>query len=254
MSVVYNFRLALRHENGQVAGTSPLALTELDLATFMAPPQASPTENGCWPSVSLPVTGSPNSTHNFPPPTSPTLSSPPPTSPALSSSPTSPVDPWFFSHTPTDEISHSPNTAFLHSCQSPPSHTPFSTMMQAGGNDPKQGAFIPLESNARQDSFFPPEGTNNLFSQQDVVNGMFSSDSTFQPVQKNVNHSVQNNPFLSSQDLNPFHTDISSCSQIEARMVMTSPPQLSGSSCGSVQPAWNGDLFQGRKGNKVICS
>ncbi|KAK4320156.1 hypothetical protein Pmani_008965 [Petrolisthes manimaculis] len=249
-------RLALRRENGQLPGTSPLALTELDLAVFMAPPLASPTENGCWPSVSFPVTGSSPSTspiHNSPHPTSPTLSSPPPTSPTLSGSPTasSPVDPWFFGQTHTEEISRSPNTAFLHSCQSPPSHVAFSTIMRPVGNDTKQSPFLPLENNVRQDSFFPSDCTQNVFPQQDKVEGMFSS-SPFHSDHKDFN---QNNPFLSSQDLNPFHTDFSSYNRMEARMVVTPPsPQLTGSSCGSVQPAWNGDLFQGRKVSDVdVC-
>ena len=106
------FRLALRGTEvpPHLPGISPSEWIMPDPTSFPPPLPVSQRENTSWPSASSPSS------------TSPTASSSSSTSPTASS----PTNPWAVSHSPPDaweSFSKSPNMAFLHSCQSPPSST-----------------------------------------------------------------------------------------------------------------------------------
>lgn len=95
-------RLALRakEQPRPLPGTSPAEWEDLDLAAFPAPLPVSQTENTSWQSASSPPSSSPTAS--------------------------SPTNPWSVGQSPPDsweDFSRSPNMAFLHSCQSPPSNS-----------------------------------------------------------------------------------------------------------------------------------
>lgn len=138
-------RLALRHEQ-----KSPLPWTSQtgwagigELAAFTDHPPASPTENGFWP-----------------------LASSPPSSPRpanLSS------DPWSMGQSPPDtweDFSSSPNTAFLHACQSPPSHHMFSRFPESFTDDESHSISKPelKPSKDLDDPFNPRQSVRDPFS------------------------------------------------------------------------------------------
>ncbi|XP_069983248.1 numb-like protein isoform X1 [Penaeus vannamei] len=192
-------RLALRHaQKSPLPWTSPTGWAGIDdLAAFTDRPPASPTENGFWP-----------------------LASSPPTSPLpanLSSGP------WSMGQSPPDtweNFSSSPNTAFLHSCQSPPSHHMFSRFPESFAADESDDC----SSSKLPNSAFKPEPTSS-HDVDDSFNPRESLSDPFSPLTQ----------------------------EKEALGVSHSSPSTH-SGCGTSHPAWSGDLFDGRKSSKVVCS
>ncbi|XP_045606366.1 low density lipoprotein receptor adapter protein 1-A [Procambarus clarkii] len=219
-------RLALRREDqNRLPGISPERWVDLDLTVLTDLPPASPTGSGFWQLAS---------------------------SPPSSSTASSPTDPWLLGQSPPDvweDFSGSPNMAFLHSCQSPPSQLMFA-------NSSVKNTLVPYE--VAKDPFIPckvgkdpivPSTSENSFSSKMVeksvhcgtIKNPFSpSGSVKNPF--SLKHILEDpftcarNPFSASQ---PEKSSISSCS-------------ISG--CSSGQPLWGNDAFDGQKGKNVLCS
>ncbi|XP_042206034.1 low density lipoprotein receptor adapter protein 1-B-like isoform X2 [Homarus americanus] len=226
-------RLALRREDQAqlLPGTSPPGWVDLDLAAFTDHPPASPTGNGFWPSAS---------------------------SPLPSSTASSPTEPWLLGQSPPhawEEFSRSPNTAFLHSCQSPPTHLAFLRSLRSPAsvtNNP----FVPCES--VKDPFVPSEVVKHPFAPCETIKDPFVPCETMKDPFVLLDRG--NDAFNSSHNSESpccrvqFTSDPFTSSHPETSSATVSPSSRSINGCGSGQPVWSNDFFDSPKGSKVICS
>ncbi|KAK8742283.1 hypothetical protein OTU49_001773, partial [Cherax quadricarinatus] len=221
-------RLALRREDQTLLlGTFLQTSVDLNLAALKDHPAASQIENGFSQSASSP-----------------------------SSTASSPTDPWLLGQSPPDvweDFSRSPNMAFLHSCQSPPSQTAFSQSL-----------------NLKYDPFVSCETTKDQFVFCKTVKDPLHTRDPFVPC-KTVNNSDLSkmpefncripDPFMQLNCVNdPFALNISkdalTCAgntfspSLPEKSLNTCP--ISG--CGSSQPVWGNDIFDTLKGKNVKCT
>lgn len=229
-------RLALRRGNlpqPMASLGNHQGLGELGLA-------ASPTESVSWPSTSLPQLAA-----------TPLATSPPP-------------DPWGGGgegcQSPTEAwemFSRSPNTAFLHSCQSPPS--PSVLNLQS----PPQSPLPQLPPQALQSPFnspfsFPQGHTSDLSCSNQVppcpsVSQRWDSfaPSPTSPIGRENPFLPTTNPFIPSTPVIEVGSAAPPQCPVESPRVVMGP---GGSGCSPGRPVWTADFFSGSKSKNVICS
>ncbi|XP_071534344.1 uncharacterized protein [Panulirus ornatus] len=276
-------RLALRREHHpqRLPGTSPMGWGDIDLAAFTDHPPASPTGSGSWPSASSPSPSSPTASS----PTNPWSlgQSPPDVWEEYSKSPN-----MAFLHScqspPLQSVISSfsqPSTRLKNDSFTPSQKVkdPFipcvivkDSLVQS---ETVKDQFAPgetmkyhtVESETAKDPFKPCETVKDPFLSCKTTNDPFVSCGTlkdpFVP-SKTVKDpffptEIEKDSFTSdhnSRDLFAHahftHDPLSPTQPEKSRDTLSSSSPACVCGCGSGQPAWSGDLLDGRKGNNVI--